>query len=293
MKSKSKRKSNTTLYKVRRNILTKCYNKNAPTYKSFGANGVKVCDEWKISFVAFEKWALDNGYKKGLSIKLIDNAKNYSPDNCEIVNSIGNKKTHGMSSSRPYHIRASMISRCHNKNFNSFEMYGAKGITVCDEWRESFENFWEWASNNGYSDELTIDRINPKGNYEPSNCRWITPHEQILNQERNKNRTINDKYITKTENGKFRLTILKSLHGKQRLVLAQTLETMDEAIEARDYFLFTGKKIDLKNKDKEALLKNKTIDEIRIERAKKAKSMRDEIRKEKRKYKTYTKKNIS
>jgi len=281
MKSKSNRKSNTTLYRVRSNILTKCYNKNAPTYKNFGGKGITVCDEWKESFPAFEKWALDNGYKKGLSIKLIDKSKNFSPDNCEIVNSLGNKKTHGMSNSRPYHIRASMISRCHNKNFNSFEMYGAKGITVCDEWRESFKNFWEWASNNGYSDELTNDRIDPKGNYEPSNCRWITPHEQILNQERNKSRTINDRYITKSHNGKFKLTIFKSFNGKQKLALAQTLETMDEAVEARDYYLSTGKKLDLQKKDKEYFLKNETLNDKTIKNKRKIKKLREKMRNEK------------
>lgn len=69
----------------------------------------------------------------------------------------------------------SMRSRCRNKNDR---YYGGKGITVCDEWNNSFEVFREWAIENGYRDDLTIDRIDSSKNYCPENCKWSTVKEQ-------------------------------------------------------------------------------------------------------------------
>lgn len=84
--------------------------------------------------------------------------------------------------SRLYKIWVYMKTRCHNPNSGGFHKYGAKGISVCDEWRESSRIFMEWSLSNGYRDGLSIDRIDSRGNYEPSNCRWASNHEQMQNR---------------------------------------------------------------------------------------------------------------
>ena len=78
---------------------------------------------------------------------------------------------------RIYRIWKNMKKRCLNPNNNDFKYYGARGISVCNEWLE-FKPFYEWSMKNGYSETLTIDRINNDGNYEPSNCKWVTRKEQ-------------------------------------------------------------------------------------------------------------------
>lgn len=95
---------------------------------------------------------------------------------------------HGKRNTRLYRIYAHMKERCYNENAIRYDRYGARGITVCDEWlnaKNGFANFYDWAMSNGYKDNLTIDRINNDGNYEPSNCRWIDKKEQMSNYSRN------------------------------------------------------------------------------------------------------------
>lgn len=75
-----------------------------------------------------------------------------------------------------------MRRRCNNPNTHGYKYYGGRGIKVCEVWNNSFTSFFEWAINNGYADNLTIDRINVDGNYEPTNCRWITIQEQQKNK---------------------------------------------------------------------------------------------------------------
>lgn len=96
---------------------------------------------------------------------------------------------------RLWNIWHNMIQRCSNKNHGSYKNYGGRGISVCHEWND-YELFAMWAFESGYADNLTIDRIDNNGNYEPSNCRWATMKEQICHRRNSRNITING--ITKT-----------------------------------------------------------------------------------------------
>ena len=92
--------------------------------------------------------------------------------------------SHRMTGTRIYRIYKSMKTRCLNKNSKHYKNYGGRGIKICDEWlgEHGFENFNNWAVENGYKENLTIDRINVNGNYEPSNCRWIELKLQARNR---------------------------------------------------------------------------------------------------------------
>jgi hypothetical protein len=83
-----------------------------------------------------------------------------------------------------------MLNRCRNERVEKYRAYGARGISVCEDWRE-YPKFYEWAMANGYQNDLTIDRIDVDGNYEPSNCQWITQEENnrkaIADRRRKKN----------------------------------------------------------------------------------------------------------
>lgn len=94
----------------------------------------------------------------------------------------GNHKTHNLRKTRLYRIWANMKTRCYNTSDFHFERWGARGITVCDEWKNDFKAFYDWAMSNGYSDDLSIDRIDNDKGYSPDNCRWATAKEQNNNK---------------------------------------------------------------------------------------------------------------
>ena len=78
-----------------------------------------------------------------------------------------------------------MKSRCDNPNNSRYKNYGGRGITVCNEWKDNFIKFYEWAKANGYNQSLTLDRVDVNGDYEPTNCKWSTPKEQANNRTNN------------------------------------------------------------------------------------------------------------
>jgi hypothetical protein len=84
---------------------------------------------------------------------------------------------HGGNGTRLYKIWDNMIGRCERQSARNYRRYGGRGISVCSEWRSSFASFQAWSLSSGYSDDLTIDRIDNDGNYNPSNCRWLTKHD--------------------------------------------------------------------------------------------------------------------
>ncbi len=92
--------------------------------------------------------------------------------------------THGCEPKRIYRIWQGILNRCRNRYVKSYRDYGGKGVTVCKKWLE-FISFRDWALGNGYEDNLTIERINVFGNYEPSNCTWIPKSEQMKNRRDN------------------------------------------------------------------------------------------------------------
>lgn len=102
---------------------------------------------------------------------------------CLFVETLPNKK-HGMRKTRLYRIWLGMKSRCFIQSVPCFKHYGGRGITVCDEWKDNFQAFYDWAMSHGYSDDLSIDRIDVDGNYCPENCRWATWSEQRRNQRK-------------------------------------------------------------------------------------------------------------
>lgn len=94
---------------------------------------------------------------------------------------------HGKSSHKLYRVWASMKGRCLDKGDSSYSNYGGRGISICHDWMNDFNIFYNWAISNGYRDGLSIDRINNDGNYEPSNCRWATAKTQCRNTRKSIN----------------------------------------------------------------------------------------------------------
>lgn len=98
---------------------------------------------------------------------------------------------HHLAGSRLYNIYRNMYKRCYKSNSPNYKHYGARGIKICDEWLNNVQLFYNWAIDNGYQDDLSIDRIDVDGNYEPLNCRWVDLKTQNRNRRNIKNYTIN------------------------------------------------------------------------------------------------------
>lgn len=104
-------------------------------------------------------------------------------------------RTHGETSSRLHGIWKNMKARCYYSGATGFSNYGGRGIGVCDEWKNSYEAFRDWANNSGYDEskpmkECTLDRMDVNGDYCPQNCRWVDFYTQALNKRERKARSV-------------------------------------------------------------------------------------------------------
>ena len=163
-------------------------------------------------------------------------------------------RTHNQSGTRPYNIWGKMINRCENPNNDSYCWYGAKGIKVCEEWRNSFEAFRDWAFSNGYSEYLTIDRIDGDGNYEPSNCRWVTVEVNTRNTcvlySHNSSGYRGVTWDKRNNRWQSKVSV------KNKTVNLGGYETAKEAALVRDKFIIDNNYEHTLNFDKEYVLKN-------------------------------------
>lgn len=104
-------------------------------------------------------------------------------------------RKHGQHKTRLYKIWSNMLQRCGNPKNDNYQRYGAKGINVCEEWKD-FQAFYKWATANGYTENLSIDRIENSKGYCPENCRWETPQAQTDNRGCTHNISFNGKTQT-------------------------------------------------------------------------------------------------
>lgn len=130
------------------------------------------------------------------TVVLANNLKRGEVKSCGCLKKISPSTTHNKSKTRLYTIWINIKTRCKNEKNKFYPQYGGRGIKICNEWDLDFMKFHDWAMANGYEEHLTIDRIDVNGNYEPSNCRWITLKEQ----ENNKTKHAMITYCGKTQN---------------------------------------------------------------------------------------------
>ena len=129
-----------------------------------------------------------------------------------------------------YTIWNSLSAKCYDPKHASYDRYGAKGITVCEEWLNSFEAFLNWSLENGYNRDLTLDRIDGTKGYYPENCRWTTIQVQALNKGLNKNNKTGYKGITfNKKTNKYIANIFRAGKG----IYLGSYSNIEEAIEIR------------------------------------------------------------
>ena len=203
----------TALYEVWRDMLKRAKREGDFLRKLKLSKELMPVDSMFREFGTFALWArLSAGYKVGVDddkfIARYDNRKPWCPDNCfftndpkqcqdfdkeyyilkgasqaEYKNSASKKnRCGGLSCTRLYDIWKGMCRRCSDPAQKDYKDYGARGITVCDDWRLNFLTFYDWAWDHGYDPELSIDRIDVNRGYCPENCRWASDLEQKLNK---------------------------------------------------------------------------------------------------------------
>lgn len=145
---------------------------------------------------------------------------------------LSGEQHHGMWGTRLFETYKSMKARCCNPNCESYPKYGGRGITICDEWlnpKDGKTRFFQWALENGYSDDLTIDRIDVNGNYEPGNCRWTTRSVQSFNRRKMKSKSGIRGVYYRNHDQKYEVRISVE---NQKIALGY-YDNIDDAIAAR------------------------------------------------------------
>lgn len=142
--------------------------------------------------------------------------------------------THGDSDTPLYYVWQSMIKRGHNPNSQTYDYYGAKGVTVCDEWRNSYTAFKDWAIQSGYSQELSIDRIAGALVYSPDTCRWATKTTQVRNRGKAKGKS--SKYLGVYYRKKYNDFVAQIQVNKQTYYIG-LFKTEEDAAKARDQYV--------------------------------------------------------
>ena len=149
---------------------------------------------------------------------------------------------HGLSRTKIYNTWDDMKDRCYNNKNSQYPNYGGRGITVCNEWKNDFNSFYDWAMANGYKEEksingrnlLSIDRINVNGNYDPSNCRWANNQEQATNKRLLSTNTSGYVGVSFSKTEKRWVCII-SINNKSHRIGAY--KTQKQAVEARNKFI--------------------------------------------------------
>lgn len=198
----------------------------------------------------------------------ISNLTSGKSTNCGCIQRIKNHNrmtTHGQSKTKLYNVWAGIKRRCYNPNQKSYVDYGGRGIRMCDEWKENFDIFYEWAISNGYQEgKVEIDRIDVNGHYTPTNCRWITKKKNTNNKRNNYYIEYRGEIKTASELGEeFGLspnTIIKRLNNGWDIekALMQPYKNGDGKFKPM-YIELNGKKMTFEEISKEYGIKLNTI----------------------------------
>ena len=142
-------------------------------------------------------------------------------------------QTHGLSKERIHKEWRGILHRCKNPSASHYENYGGRGITVCDEWKEDFMAFYEWSMQNGYADNLTLDRKDNDKGYSPDNCRWVTHMENCHNRGVRKDSLTGCTGVTIRELASGKIWYRVHITTDYKRVYVGKYESLDEAIKAR------------------------------------------------------------
>ena len=147
-----------------------------------------------------------------------------------------NHKLHGMSRTRIYNIWSTMKQRCTNPHHCKYKNYGGRGVSIADDWN-SFSAFYEWAIQNGYDENLTLDRICSDGDYEPHNCRWVNQREQQNNRTNNRRIEIDGESHTLSEWSEISGIHLSTIWGRLKKGWSEKDAVFTYAVVGRNQYI--------------------------------------------------------